>query len=254
MSRKFCLLFAILIISITGSLAQKSIESGDEVVVRYRDGSVFHGQFIEKSHGQVKLKLNTGDTIRLINHLVQRMDGTNHKIWFKGLRQHKKSGIYLLTSTDIGGDSQGQYMAHGSLQGGYRLSARNSVGAGVSISQGDMYIGGNWITISYIPIYAYGRHYFTDKRRRLYGFTKLGYGVHNPTAFGDEHSGGIFLQPGFGVHLATRLPFNWHFFLAQTIFHTSGSNRETDQFGFPIITEYNVWFNRLTFGFGIEIF
>jgi hypothetical protein len=246
----FAALFAWLLFDLR---AQQATEPGSQVIVHYRDGSVFHGQFIDQANGQVKLKLSTGDTIRLISHLVRRIDESGQKLWFKGLRQHRKEGIYVLFSGELGGDGD-EYMAHGSLLGGYRITPKSSVGLGLAFSQGDARIGGNWITTSYIPWYVYGRHYFTDKRRRLYGFTKIGYGAMNEAAFGDEHTGGFFAQPGLGLHLATRMRFNWHFFLGQTLYNTSGVNRQFDQFGLPVTTEYNLWYNRWTFGFAIEIF
>jgi hypothetical protein len=234
------------------TLAQDSFEF-DKVAVYCHDGSIFKGELLGADALEMELLLTTGDTVHVKHLMIFKIISSKDLFLYPKTRYHFKKGVYGLASF-AGGGNEREASSHALGTIAFRYAEKISFGIGSGIAYADSFIAGQWLFHQYAPIYGYGRYNLTDKRRRLYVDSKLGYGVAFNNGWNNDHSGGVYFQPGFGVHFATKKKVKWHMGINQLMYYTSGESNQLDPFGLPVHTEYSILYNRLMFTVGFEFF
>ena len=224
-------------------------------VVYATDGSILKGDLIGSANGMINMVLVTGDTIRVPSSLVFKMAQIQEKsrFVFPRMKYHSKEGNYLFLSWAF---KPGWETVDGLfLTTGHRLKENINVGAGIGVFSVGSDFQGITVYNNFVPVFAYGRYYLNNKKRRLYVESKAGYGFANNNDWQWSHSGGVYFQPGIGIHFSSRKKSKFHLGINQIIAHTSGSTSDAG-WGWPNTTniDYNVWYNRTMITLGIEVF
>ncbi len=250
MTVKTTTLFVTLLLVATWCFGQKSAQVNDNVRVFYKDGSVFNGRVIGVAPSSIKLVLSTTDTINLATVLIKRINNTrDHLNAWRGRFFYKK-GIFADLALGVGSHNLNTTTQVEAILG-LRKSPNLSLGMGIAIETNDARISTGWLYHTFISPFGYGRYYIYNGPIRAFADMKVGYGIAGNQDFFNEHSSGILIQPGFGVHFPTKGKLKWYLGVSQYMQHTKGENNEMGPFG-PIISSFDMWYNRTVFKVGIE--
>lgn len=234
-------------------LAAQNVDSTERVVAYYKDGSVFVGNVVDRLPNHLQIRLSTLDTITLFHPYIKKIKSTKDLLMHSKGSFHFKTGYFAYGSISMIGDDEFQATSQLNLVFGKRLNEKWSVGVGGGLEYSDAVMGRGWVFHSFGTVFGYGRYYLTNNKLRPYIDSRLGYGFERTVIWNDRHSGGLNFVPGFGIHFATKNNFKWHIGISQYIQNTSGRTNEQGPFGFPITTEYNLWYNRTVIRVGFEI-
>lgn len=228
-------------------------KKNDTFTVYHNSGSIFVGSYQGASDNQLRLRLATGDTISILIENIERMRSDLR--WSSKQRFHFTEGVYMFSSFGAGARSNAEVASQALFTLAMRIDEKTSAGLGLGIAYFDAQLASSWAFNVTSPMYVYGRRYLYGERRKVYAETMLGYGRgHDGGAGNIEHSGGLFFQPGVGVHFASKGRLKWHVFMRQAVFHTNGVSAGNDFMGNRVQTSYSLWYNRTVFGFGFELF
>ena len=247
---KYYLLFLLSFLSIPTVFSQLTPEKNS--IIYYKDGSVFIGEILEDHAFSIKMAITTGDTLHITKKNIRKIFQPSRNVLMhtKG-KMHYTSGIFV--STTLGGGLSADPSFDWDLVVGRRLNEKWSVGVGAAVSFNSVWnFRGIFLDNHFIPIFAYGRYYLTKKSARLFAFSRLGYGVRSDIALGDDHTGGVHIQPGIGVHFASRKSARFIITLSQMLQHTRGSRVDFDFLSNPINVDYNFFYNRTMLKIGVE--
>lgn len=233
------------------SQASAQNQATGQVVIDYADGSLFQGTIISADQNTMQIRLTTGDTISMQLSMIKKMVNSGDHLMKRRGKFHYRSGYFGLVSVAVGGSST-DASAQFDAMAGYRLTERMTLGFGVAADIHDLTIGNSWSTFNYNPIYGYGRYYLNNSNWRLFADTKLGYAFANDTDFSEEHTGGMYFQPGFGFHIATKGKFKPLLSLSSLMLHTKGTSTDFWSGPTPITHNFNVWLSRVVFKIAIE--
>jgi len=256
---RFILIFGLIIICSQLSYSQlfrkNKITVSMAAVVHYNDGSVFVGRIVEESPLAMDLMLSTGDTISLNKTYIHRIKRGDQNIsLYNGAKFHYTKGYFI--TAQLGGNASFNDWDGGTDQfeliGGYRFSKSVAAGLGIGVSFNSTNTFGTWIEASAVPVFTYGRFYLADKRMKPFVATKLGWAFPDNNAFGGDHRGGMLFQPEIGVNFASRRRIRWLLTVGQQLQNIRGNDLNFDQFGNPINSNFNIWFNRTVIKVGIE--
>lgn len=220
-------------------------------IVYNRDGSVFIGDLLEENSTQIVLFGSTGDTIHLDKDLIRRtLIGRTDIILHNRGKYHSTKGLFA----SAGGGIAATYESSATLDFivGYRKDEKFSFGAGIGYHLHETELGSNFLINKFAPAYIYGRRYLGRSNAGPFVFSKLGYGFPIERGFNDEYTGGVYAQPGLGLHFASRTDLKFIMSLSQYIQHSNGQRQRRDLFSNPVNIDYSIWYLRLMFNLTIE--
>jgi len=227
------------------------LEWNSESLIHCRDGSQYIGAKVGMNGSNMLFRLNTTDTINVPVDFIKKFLGPEDVIIFNNGRYHLTSSWFLMLSNgySFGWDFSGQINA----LVGWRFNKQFAAGIGTGFESHEGEFGGVYLWDDFHTVYGYGRFYISERKKRLYLDSKLGYGFSVNDWGPDSHKGGLAVQPGIGLIYPSRKGYRWFISLSNLFQHTSGNTREFDTFSNPITTEYKIWYKQVIFTFGIEI-
>ena len=232
---------------------KKNNRENAQAIVQYNDGSVFIGRIVEEGPLTLKLVVSTNDTLNLNKAYIKRLKRSDKNIsLYSGAKYHYTKGVFY--SLNFGGkisDGDDETIQI-DLTVGYRFNKKLSAGVGFGASFNSVNFASTWIEAESLPVFAYARFYPLEKKVRPFVAGRLGWSFPNTEAFGGFHEGGILIQPEVGINFASRKKIRFLITLSQQLQNIKGSNGFPDNFGNPVTTDYNFWFNRTILKFGIE--
>ena len=250
---KYYLLFLFSFLSISTLFSQFSTQK--RTIIYNKDGSFFIGKILKDHPSSIEMIKTTGDTLNIHKRQIKRIFQTSRDIIMhtKG-SVHYTSGIFA--STSFGWGLSEDHSFDWDLVVGRHLNEKWSVGLGASVNYNTTNnFRGIRIDNRFTPIFAYGRYYINKKSARLFAFSRLGYGFgffSDNIEWVDNQTGGVHIQPGIGVHFASRKSIRFIITLSQMLQHTRGSQVDFDFLSNPINIDYNFFYNRTMLKVGIE--
>lgn len=233
------------------SLTAQEYGPRDQIVVSYKDGSIFKGRLLESSSYGLKMIISTGDTINLNTGMILKIFDPENYIVTKKDKFHYRTGVFGYGALTFGSN---KWDNSAQIQGivGYRHTESLSLGLGLSLEGHDISVADNWFYHRYISSFGYSRYYLNNKNWRLYTDAKMGYSFAIDADFFERNTSedGFLFQPGLGVHLASRNKVKMHFGMSYLFLRTKGQG--SDWSG-DIQFDYRVWISRLVFSLGFEL-
>jgi len=240
----------VLFISLCIVLVANGQSDKSKVIIDYKDGSVFIGHILEEDRKSIILLTTTGDSLNIVKkEIKKRVDTKDYLITSRG-RFHKTNGNFFSLDLAVHPSDENPMVSF-SLIYGRRLKPNMSLGIGLSNTIAAAQPYGLWLDHQFLQPFIYGKYYLNTKRFRYFADSKLGWGLPRVGNFWNEHSGGLYINPGIGVELANRKKLKWQFRLSQNLQHTTGSQRNFDGFNMPYNVDYNIFYNRTTFSIGL---
>ena len=236
---------------ISFGLSQISDES-TKLLVSYEDGSYYIGELVSETRLDLKMVLATRDTITLDKAWITSMLRTDRNIQlYDNGKYHYSRGILYGFHFGGGGDEGGTSTIE--IIAAYRPNQNWALGLGFGSSVNSTFQFGTSIDASAIPFFAYGRFYPLNKlKSRPFISTKIGWAFPDQNNFEGDHEGGFLFHPEIGFNFASRKRVRWLISIGQQIQNIRGEGTNFDPFGNSIRTNFNVWFNRTVFKFGVE--
>lgn len=231
--------------------ANAQFQEPHRALINYRDGSFFIGHILTRDHPRWQFELSTGDTIHLDPMLIDRILSDEDVFFYRNNKYHTQRGLFVNSSLIFHAGWESSVQWDGIV--GTALTDRWDVGIGLGISGHDMDMGDNWVYNEFVNGFGYGRFFLNDHSMRLYLDGKLGYGFPFINTWDEEHSGGLYLEPGIGVLFSSKNAFKWHIALSQYILNTQGTTTTWGFNGNSILVDYNIWYNRTVFEFGVSV-
>ena len=229
-----------------------------EETITYQDGSIFKGVTIEKGETFIKYRLTSvGDTIKLQKALIKKWSSDeNHFIYNKG-KYHNKTGKFKAINFSIGGNAYDGTLRASFLLGKL-INQRLGVGGGLgfNLSSANMI---SWHDYTYIELFAYGRKYLNDNKRRLFIDSKLGLALPLANNQWQRYSAGPFIDPSIGYEFASTKRLRWSVRFSQFLMYSTISNN--NDFFFPGLDPQNderyrdkfrVLYNRSSLGLSLN--
>lgn len=232
---------------------QKLNETWDsESIIKGYDGSIFIGKQLGVENSEVIFRLNTKDTITIPLDLIKNLKGPNEVIIYPGGKYHYKSNIFVMLTNGYSASNDNYSVQLNGLVG-MRFNERFAAGVGIGYESHQASFGGIYLWDDFTTLYGYGRYFINENKRRLFTDLKVGYGFAANELFSESHDGGALFQPGVGIILPSRKHTRWVFSAGYVFQYTEGQSQEPDIIGSPIVTNYEIWYRRFIFSFGIEI-
>jgi hypothetical protein len=138
---------------------------------------------------------------------------------------------------------------------GNRLSKNLNIGFGIGFEFNEALVSGFQFDSQFSTLFAYGRYYITNSPRRVFIFSRLGFGSpseNNEEVITSEHSAGFNSLTGLGVHFASRKKSRFQLLLGFYTQKTEGREFFLDNIGNEVQTNYDILIKRLMFKFGWE--
>lgn len=233
---------------------KRSSTTSTRAIVQYNDGSVFIGDIVFEGALSMKMVLTTNDTVNLNKAYMGRIKrGDKNISLFDGAKFHYTKGFfYSFRFGGMNSDGFENETSEFSFIGGYRFNKMLAAGLGIGGSYNSTRSFGTLIDASTIPVFAYARFYPLDKKIKPFIGSSLGWGFQNAEASGAVHTGGLYFQPEIGVNFSSRRRLRFTLSIGQQIQHVKGSSQNTDPLNNPVISNFNIWFNRTILKFGLE--
>lgn len=248
---RYLLLVPVLVMFTLADLNGQSDELYE--TIQYADGSFFIGHAVEENEHQVQFALrSTEDIITLDKILIIKWINSKDNFIFKGGRYHKKKGKFSKIDYAFGGN-----INDGSVQLSYirgkLLQPRLGVGLGIGVSSSSA----SSVTLSSLTfgeVFAYGKYYLNDNRRRLFLDGKAGVAIALESDDWLSYTSGPLLQPGIGFEFARSKKCRWSIKLSQLLQYSVIRPNEirNDFFGRTINVVDKRLFNRTVLGFGLH--
>jgi len=235
-----------------GIVANAQTKKDQGAIVYSYDGSILVGDIVAEDELLIHLRVFTLDTVRIPRGMIQKMYRSPEEVFiYPEGKLHYTSGIFFSTSYAFGGGASASF--EWDFIVGKRLTPKYSVGIGTAFSINTIdLVQQEWIDAHFIPLFAYGRYYFNDGKRRIFAATKLGYGFADGFGFEITHSGGLHFQPSFGVHFASRKNRRFKLSISHLLQKTTGTDTSFDVLNNPVNVNYDLWLNRTLLRFGWE--
>ncbi|MEM6644327.1 MAG: hypothetical protein AAF616_15215 [Bacteroidota bacterium] len=229
--------------------AQRHVKEAD--LLYMDDGSLYVGTILNRSV-EKNFLLNTGDTINVDPFEIHKRRRLVNVTMHRRGKFHFRRGQFVYIYSGGGGDgTSGTSMIAGVL--GNRFSKRLSAGLGVSLDYYTETVAGFWVEHAFTTPFGYGRLYLTDTKTRLYFDARLGYALQRSSFFTEDHSNGVNIQPGLGIHFASRNKVKFHLNMAGNWQYVTANSVDPGFFGSgPVELDYSIWQSQVIFTFGIE--
>lgn len=230
---------------------------GQYETIQYDDGSYFIGKTVDENEYQITFLLkSTQDIITLEKHQIKQWINSKDYFIYKGGRYHKKSGRVNIIEHSVGGnenDGSGQiHYIYAKL-----LKPRLAVGLGLGLNFSSA-SSVTWSTLTFQEVFAYGKYYLNDNRRRLFVDGKLGAAIALGSNDWLRYSSGPLFQPAIGFEFARKSNFRWTIKISQLMQYTTirpnefGNGFRNDFFDRSITVVDKRLFNRTMIGVGVK--
>ncbi len=236
-----------------GTVAMAQIELNHGAIIYGYDGSILVGEVITEDEVYIHLRIFTTDTVRVPRGMIQKKYKSPEEVLiYPEGKLHYTSGIFFSISNAFGGSDQSGSFDWDFIVG-KRLTPKYSVGIGTAFSINTISLAQQeWIDAHFIPLFAYGRYYFNEDKRRFFAATKLGYGFPSGLGLEFTHSGGLHFQPSIGVHFASKKNRRIKMSIGYLLQKTKGTDTSVDVLNNPVSVNYDLWLSRVLFRFGWE--
>jgi len=234
--------------------------SPELVVAKYKNGIMYVGEKIEEKNDIVRLKINTKDTIRIDkNHLSKYYDSNNAIIFPNGKYFETDGNFWSFSfgfnALGILGTADQRVSTHLEIMYGHRLDKNLNIGVGAGFEFNEALVSGFQFDTQFSSLFVHGRYYITNNPKRLFVFSRLGFGFpaeENEEGISSEHSGGFNSLTGIGMHFASRKKSRFQLILGFYTQKTNGKEFFIDNIGNEVETNYDILIKRLMFKFGWE--
>lgn len=235
-----------------------------KVIIYYYDGSIFQGKIVAEDSTQIILIPSTKvDTLHVAKAFIHKMfRDADNVILYPGGKYHYTTGKFFSYASGFN-LNEGNGSSELEMLLGQRLSQKVSVGIGIQLALhavNNVNNGNNFNTPNigeelslfngFIPLFAYGQYYLTNKKARLFVSANLGYGIAAQSISTNEHSGGIYFQPAIGLHFASNRFARSYMAIGQTFQQSKGTQFSRDNLGNEVRFNYEYLFNRTLLKFG----
>lgn len=247
--KKLLWLGLILFLSTGVSQAQSPIDEPFSILY-LKDGSVYIGEIQDKNANPINLRLSTGNNIEIDRFFIRKYLFADDVLLYDNGKYHVTRGPFFNFSFGINAALSDEKVSnHMSFMYGYNFNKKFAVAAGLAFEFNEAILGGFFIDTQFLPIFAYGRYYLSDNRRRPFVYSRIGYGMADNNNGFTDHGGGFQFQSGFGFHFASKKRTHFLLKLGYHLQNTQGSESFIDQFGNEIRTDYDLLIKRwiLTF-------
>ncbi len=176
-----------------------------------KDGSIYKGQFIGQDEYTYHIIVFTKDTLRLPKHMVTKMKTDKDYLLLDYGRTHETNGFFWSANLgfNAGGifdDNEDHLSTHLEVLFGWRANKRWTLAGGFGSEFNSTLVSGFYVETQFTSMSIYGRYYITDTRRRLFAYSRVGYGFgpQEEDAETINHTGGFQWQGGGGIHFASK--------------------------------------------------
>jgi hypothetical protein len=234
--------------------------SPDLAIVKYKNGIYYVGEKIEEENDFVSLKLNTADTIQIDKNQLAKYYDSNNAIIFPNGKYFDTSRKFWSFSFGFNAlgvlDSVDQRVStHLEIMYANRLTKNLNIGFGAGFEFNEARVSGFQFDTQFTSLFVYGRYYITNKPKRIFLFSRLGFGFSsedNVEGVSSEHSGGFNSLTGLGIHFASRKKSRFQLMIGFYTQKTNGREFFLDNIGNEVQTNYDILIKRLMFKFGWE--
>ena len=182
--------------------------------IAHRDGSIFKGFTVGEGDDYINFKLiSTGDTLHIQKLFIKDWKSEENHFLFNGNRYHKKDGNFNSLRFNFGADEL-DATAQFEFIRGKLITPRLGIGLGIGFNASTAN-NVTWDVLQFGEVFAYGKYYFNDNRRRLFLDAKLG--VSLPLASNPwlSYTAGPMMQLGIGFEFASTRRTRWSVRLSQ---------------------------------------
>lgn len=230
------------------------------MIVKYRDGSIYIGQKISEADDVIKMRIITGDTINIDQRRPRKIIDSNTALVFPNGKFLTTKGWFwsfgfqfnllgVLTTTDQPIASQAELLL------GKRFNKNLNIAIGMGSEFNEARVSGFNYETQFVSFFGYGRYYLTKTQKRLFGYSRLGYGFPGePSTEGipNNHNGGPQAFYGLGLDFASKRKMRFQLTIGHYIQKADGKGFFLDNLGNEIETDYDIVINRLLFKLGVE--
>ena len=253
--RKYLIIICFLL-GLQMNWAQKGLNSHS--IIHHRNGSVYIGKVLGSNESLIQMQLLDGNTVDIPWGAVTKYLPAGKILLFDDGKYHVTHGKLsnIGFGFNIGDFFEGDdalVSTHIPYIFGFQLSPKVALGAGIAFEFNEARISGFKIDTQFIPLFAYGRYYLSETKKRPFAYARIGYGFKaDDDQFANDHSGGIQFQGGMGLQFASRKKMKMVLSLGYHLQKTNGSERFIDLFGNEIITAFDILIRRIVFTVGFE--
>lgn len=249
---KYFLTLLLMCIFVTNSIIAQHNRTSS--IVYLQDGSVYVGQIIQEDIFEVVMKTQALDTITINKAFVSKTVRAKEIIHVQDGKYHKTEGLFGAIEMAFSYGNESHYTQLAAIFGN-RMTRRFLLGGGIGLTQASINgnnIGGLWFDHDFVQVFAYSRYYINDKKLRLFGEMKLGWGFSMDNNWGGNTSqGGFYANPGIGIEFANRKKLKWSIKLSQNLQQVSSQENWGDQFN-PVRINLDHIYNRTSLSVGIQ--
>ncbi|MEM9544379.1 MAG: hypothetical protein AAGA77_00330 [Bacteroidota bacterium] len=250
----FCILLLILGTNVVGQSNQEWI------VAKYANGIRYSGKKVEEKGSIVSVQLYTSDTIQINRTDVSNYyDSSNALIFRDGKYFETKGWFWNLSfgfnAASVVDSADQRESAHLEFIYARRLNERFNIGAGLGFEFNEARVAGFQFDTQFTSVFAYGRFYLTNSKKRLFLFSRIGMGFpaeENEDEILAEHSSGFNTLNGLGLQWAARGKSRFMLTLGFYTQKTEGTEFFLDNIGNEVETNFDILIKRLIFKFGWE--
>ena len=242
---------------ITNAFSQKNEPLKERTMISLDDGSKFYGKILGEDYLNTRLLIVTGDTINIPSLYIKKQLDSKEVFLYKKGKCHFKSGWF--TDISLGSNLGGNNITFNSdISYNKRINQSLDVGGGIGAHTNSLSLGDGsgwlWINVTSIPMYVQGKYYLNNRKHRLYATARAGYVNNTNTWQVNSIKNGALFQGGVGFTFASKNRVKHYLQISQYALSASGTSRQWDFIsGNTFDAEFNVWFTRIMFTYGINI-
>lgn len=243
------LLLAICILIANLSYGQSESEQRVDIL-ELKDGSKFVGKILYENTEYVLFYNETLDSLELDKDKIGSIQ--RHKL-LDGPRPapyHKESGLFA--AFNFGPALSDEGLPHIDITIGNRFTKHLTAGLQFGYDFNSAGTEGLWLDYNFYNVGAYARYTFTEMRYRPFVSAFGGYGFFVEKPWITNQEGGINLEPGIGIQMATSHDIKFTLSLHQYIQPAVAETTFPDFLNNIVIQRANITLNRTVLKLGIE--
>lgn len=234
------------------------LSSDNYGIFHMNNGSIYIGEVIEEQDTELQLRLADGNLITVNKYLVKEyfdhrdikvFDGGKYQV-FNGTFCHLSFGFNF---GNLMGESDNRVSSTLPFQYLNHFTPRIAAGVGIGFEFFESEVSGFDFNTQFVPLYAYGRYYINESKRRPFFYSRIGYGFKaEGEELQNEHEGGFQYQGGIGLLFASKSNTRFVLSLGYHFQKTSGMESFIDNFGNEISTRFKINIQRIILSIGME--
>lgn len=261
--RRLLILLISLTLGLSATAQDQESDTGKDVIFNLKDDSVIKGVLVHDSPFGSDVAIITGDTIHIPAQTVEsRYIKQFDVITISRGRYFYKSGFHIDVAGAVGFATSNGGFANIDISLNKRLTEKISVGAGIG-NQIDFTTlqlpTGNsrsFLSISHrtVPLFIQGKYFLNKNKRRLYVHARTGYTIGRQVRWANDTSNnGFTAMYGVGLNKASKRGIRSFVQINQSHTYGSGTSNAWDwETGLSTEIDYSIWFNRISFTYGVE--